>query len=253
MAGTVRAITFDLWDTVFMDDTDEPKRAAQGLPPKPVERRELVHRFLERHEPISKELVDIAYNTADAAFRMVWHNQHVTWTVRERLSVLLAGLGRELPESEMADLVRLHEEMELQVRPDLAPGVREALAELRGKYRLAVISDAIFSPGWTLRRLLADEGLIELFEAFVFSDEVGRSKPTPVVFESAASALGLEPRDLVHIGDREQNDVTGPHSVGARAVLLTVVKDRGSDRTSADAICDDYSKLASILETLDRG
>ena len=39
------AITFDLWDTVFHDDSDEPKRAAAGLPNKKVSRRDLVHCF----------------------------------------------------------------------------------------------------------------------------------------------------------------------------------------------------------------
>ncbi|MFH1743965.1 MAG: HAD family hydrolase [bacterium] len=251
MAGKIRAITFDLWDTVFMDDTDEPKRAAQGLPPKPVERRNLVHQYLLKHAPIERILVDTAYDTVDAGFRKVWYDQNVTWTVQERLSVLLAGLGRHLPESEMAEIVRLHEEMELRVRPDFAPGVHKALADLRDKYPLAVISDAIFSPGRVLRQLLADEGLLELFDVFVFSDEIGRSKPEPVVFETVASALGIEPRELVHIGDREQKDIDGPHAVGAKAVLLTVVKDRGSGNTKADAICDDYSQLPSIIETLD--
>ena len=32
----IRAITFDLWDTVFVDDSDEPKRADEGLAAKPI-------------------------------------------------------------------------------------------------------------------------------------------------------------------------------------------------------------------------
>jgi hypothetical protein len=67
----IRAITFDLWDTVFIDDSDEPKRAAQGLLAKPAERRKLVHQFLDRHKPISKEQVELAYDTVDAAFHHV--------------------------------------------------------------------------------------------------------------------------------------------------------------------------------------
>lgn len=253
MAGRpIRGITFDLWDTVFVDDSDEPRRAAQGLRPKRVERRYLVHRFLEQHEPISRELVDTAYDTVDACFHKVWYEHNVTWRVRDRLSVVLAGLRRELPESELAELVRLHEEMEVRLPPDLAPGVREALADLRGNYRLAVVSDTVFSPGWALRKLLANEGLLELFDAFIFSDEVGCSKPAPAVFERAATALGLKPTELVHIGDREQKDVEGAHAVGARAILLTVVKDRESESSKADAICDDYCKLPSIIETLKR-
>lgn len=65
--AVIRAMIFDLWETVFVDDSEEPKRATQGLLPK------------------------------------------------------------------------------LAVRPDLAAGVDETLQNLHGKYRMGVISDAIFS------------------------------------------------------------------------------------------------------------
>ena len=248
--ATIRAITFDLWDTVLIDDSDEPKRAAQGLAPKPVERRNLVHQYLERHEPISRESIDLAYNTVDAAFRQVWYGQNVTWTVRERLSVLLNGLGRELPEPEFDELVRLHEEMELAVRPDLAAGAAEVLRDLHGQYRMGVISDAIFSPGRALRKLLAYYDILQFFDAFVFSDEVGCAKPNPIMFETAASALGVELGEMVHIGDREQKDVEGPLAAGARSILCTVVKDRTNSNTKADAVCANFRELPTILDTL---
>ncbi|MHC4328469.1 MAG: HAD family hydrolase [Planctomycetota bacterium] len=251
MSGvTIRAITFDLWDTVLVDDSDEPKRAEQGLAPKQIERRNLVHRFLERHEPISRELIDLAYNTADAAFWQIWYGQNVTWTVRDRLAVLLRGLGCELPEPEFDELVRLHEEMELSVRPDLAAGAAEVLQDLHGQYRMGVISDAIFSPGRTLRKLLAHYEILQFFDAFVFSDEVGCAKPNPIMFETAAAALGVELGEMVHIGDREQKDVEGPHAAGARSILCTVVKDRTNSNTEADAVCSDFRELPTILETL---
>jgi putative hydrolase of the HAD superfamily len=241
-----------LWDTVLIDDSDEPKRKAQGLEPKPVERRNLVRRFLERHEPIRAEQINVAYDTVDAAFRQVWYGQNVTWTVRQRLGVLLKSLGRNLPEPEMAELVRLHEDMELTVRPDLAVGVAEVLQNLYGKYRLGVISDAIFSPGRTLRRLLAHYNLMKFFDAFVFSDEIGFAKPDASVFEAAAEGLNVRPCDIVHIGDRELKDIEGPHAVGARAVLCTVVENRGSRRTKADAICANFADLPDILKKLDQ-
>jgi len=249
---TIEAITFDLWDTVFVDDSDEPKRAAQGLLPKAGERRRLVHEFLSRHEPLDRGPVDVAYDTADAAFSHVWHVQHHTWTVRQRLSVLLRGLRRSLPEDEMKELVRLHEEMELAVRPDLAPGIGEALARLRGRYRLGVVSDAIFSPGRALRELLAGYGILSHFDCFVFSDEFGCSKPRPELFAEVAAGLGVDLRALVHVGDREENDVAGPHAVGARAVLVTVAKDRGSSQTKADAVCHDYAELPAIIDAMAR-
>jgi putative hydrolase of the HAD superfamily len=247
----VRVISFDLWDTVFIDDSDEPKRRARGLPPKPVARRDLVHNYLSRHAAIERALVDCAYDTTDAAFREVWHNQHVTWTVAVRLNVLLKGLKRELPAAEFAELVRLHEDMELAVRPDLVPGVADAVRALAAKYKLVVISDAIFSPGRALRELLSGYGLLDAFSAFVFSDEAGCSKPDPIAFQKAAGLAGCRLDEIVHIGDREHNDIAGPKGVGARSVLLIAAIDRGSASTAADAICRNYGELAAIIETLD--
>ena len=248
----IRAITFDLWDTVFVDDSDEPKRADQGLAAKPIERRNLVEKFLKQTNPAPRELIDVAYDTTDAAFRQVWYGQNITWTVRDRLGVLLKGLNRELPAGEMDELVRLHEDMELGPRPDIAAGVAQALKELHGRYRLGVISDAIFSPGRALRQLLEHYDLLKYFDSFVFSDEIGFAKPTPALFESAASELGVELSELAHIGDREAKDIGGPHGVGAKAILCTVVKDRGSENTKADAICRSFEDLPSIMEDMNR-
>ncbi|MBN2160930.1 MAG: HAD family hydrolase [Spirochaetes bacterium] len=248
----IKAITFDLWDTIIHDDSDEPKRKAAGRPTKKEERRELVHRYLSKHGQISREAVDRVYDTADAAFNKVWKELHVTWSVAERLSIVLRGLGSELPEMEFGELTRLHEEMELEIRPDIIPGVKEALEQLHGKYRLGVISDAIFTPGRALRQILSDAGILGMFEVFIFSDETGRSKPAAESFLSAAEAFGIRPRELVHIGDREHNDVDGPHGVGARAVLCTAVIDRRGDATKADAVFGDYRNLPDIIAKLDR-
>ncbi len=74
----IKAVTFDLWDTIVYDDTDEPKRAARGLRSKREERRHLVWDALNAAEPIERTRVDLAYDVADAAFNRVWHDQHVT-------------------------------------------------------------------------------------------------------------------------------------------------------------------------------
>jgi len=249
----IRVVSFDLWDTVLVDDSDEPKRLRQGLPAKQVERRELVQRFLSRYAPTDRALVDCAYDTTDAAFRHVWRHQHVTWPVEVRLRLVLAGLKRELPDVELKDLVRLHEEMELSVRPDLVPGVHETLETLQRRFTLAVVSDAIFTPGRALRELLAGYGLLEYFSAFVFSDEAGCSKPAPGMFRRTAELTGCRPEEIVHIGDREHNDIAGAKDAGCRAVLFTGVVDRDGANTRADAVCRDFVELPAIIDSLAEG
>ena len=251
MGRPIKTVSFDLWDTVFIDDSDEPKRAAAGLPTKAIQRRKLVQQFLERHSPISRELVDRCYDTADAAFREVWYGQNVTWPVRVRLGVLLQGLGRKLSEDELAELVRLHEDMELEIKPDLLPGIGEALESLKGKYKMAVISDAIFSPGRALRELLRHYGLLDYFDYFVFSDEAGYSKPDPRAFHAVAKNTGCALSEIVHLGDREAKDIDGPHAVGARGILVPIAKDRGGPNSKADAVCRDYRDLRTILQKLE--
>ena len=117
---------------------------------------------------------------------------------------------------------------------------------------MGVVSDAIFSPGRALRRLLADYDIHKFFSAFVFSDEIGCSKPNRATFEAAAKALDVRPSEIVHIGDRELKDIEGSHAVGARSILCTVVKDRGSENTKADAICRSFADLPAILEELNQ-
>ncbi|MBC8184117.1 HAD family hydrolase [candidate division KSB1 bacterium] len=248
----IKGITFDLWDTVFIDDSDEPKRKAAGRPSKSVERRQLVHKFINKYSPASFELVNSVYDAVDAAFKKVWLDQHVTWNVQERLKLVLKGLGKQLPESEINELIRLHEEMELDFRPDFVTGVHETLAELSKNFKLAVISDTIFSPGRTLRKLLEDESLLGFFDVFVFSDEQGFSKPDVRVFNAASDGLGIELNELVHIGDREHNDIIGPKKLGMGAVLCTAAIDRGSNNTQADAIFKDYKDLPKIIETINK-
>lgn len=246
----IKGVTFDLWDTIVRDDSDEPRRAAMGLRSKMAERRHLLWHALNDLAPIEEARVALAYDVADAAFNRVWHDQFVTWTIAERLQVALTGLGRDLPPEVFARVVEAHENMEVEVSPEPVDGVAEALDDLSRRYKLCVVSDAIVTPGRGLRALLDRHGLRKFFGGFAFSDEVGRSKPHRAMFESAAAQLGLRVGELVHIGDRDHNDVKGPQSLGMKAVLFTAVRDRDKDATSADAICARHQDLPGIIDRL---
>lgn len=243
----IGAVTFDLWDCLFCDETDEAKRAAAGRPSKPVERRDLFHRYLSKQAPIERAVSDLAFDMTDAAFQKVWHDQYVTWSVEERLRVMLDGLKREIPEPDFGELVGKIEDMEVEFQPDPAPGALEALKALQGKYPLAVVSDTVFTPGRNLRKILADNGMLESFDHLFFSDEVGHSKPHPAVFQAVAYAFGIAIEDIVHIGDRPHNDIGGAHAVGARGLLLRVVKQRDIEGHAPDAVCDCYRDLPEVL------
>ncbi len=247
---TIKAVTFDLWDTMVEDESDEPKRAAKGLRSKRDERRHLVWSALNDVEPIGLESLTLAYDTADAGFNLVWKELHINWTVAQRLRVVLNGLGRSLPPDAFDRLVEDTGHMEVEIPPDPIAGIGEALAELSQRYKLAVVSDAIVTPGVGLKAILEGHGLAQYFSGFAFSDEVGHSKPHRSMFDRACAELGVAVDEIVHIGDRDQNDVKGPHALGAKAVLFTAVRAVDKDVTTADAICESHRDLPAIIDRL---
>jgi FMN phosphatase YigB (HAD superfamily) len=249
-SNRIKAITFDLWDTLVDDDSDEPKRKAQGLLCKKEQRRQVLWQALNQQEAIDRQQVCLAYDVADSAFNEVWHQQHVTWTIDTRLQVILQGLQRSLPEAELLKVVDAHANMEVEICPNLIAGCAEALQELSARYQLAIVSDAIVSPGRSLRQLLKKHGILQYFSAFAFSDEVGHSKPHRSMFESAAKQVGAELCEMVHIGDRDHNDIQGPHALGMKAILFTATRDVDKDNTKADAICNDYGQLPGMIDKL---
>lgn len=249
--GNLKAITFDLWDTLVIDDSDEAKRKERGLRSKFDERRHLLWEALNNADPIDPDTVRLAYNVGDAAFNKVWKEHHITWPIAERLRVILKGLGRELPTDSFDAVVRAHEEMEVDIPPDAMPGAAPVLERLAKRYKLCIVSDAIVSPGICLRRVLENHGLAAPFSGFAFSDEVGHSKPHRSMFDSAAQQLGVEIGEMLHVGDRDHNDVKGPQQLGMKAILFTASRDVDKGTTTADAICESFDELEAAIERLD--
>ena len=254
----IEAITFDFWDTIAIDDSDEPKRRALGLPSKATARVELFARHVTRKHPeIAHEQAVRAYQHANQNFQQAWHEERHTPGIAVRMYDAYEFLGlRPGPGRfsrlmrEVDELIREIETMEVRIQPDFTPGVHAALDELSLHYKLGIISDTIHTTGRGLRYLLQRQGLLRYFSYMLFSDEIGASKPEARVFRQAALGLGAGPGQIVHVGDRESNDVIGPLSIGMNAILFTGVKDRGSASTRANAVCRTYAALPGIVRRL---
>ena len=249
-SGQIEAVTFDFWDTLVIDDSDEAERARRGLPTKEVAREALFVDGLRAAYPaIPRAAVVEAWVQLQRRFRVAWKDEQRTPPVPERLGWGLTLLGVDAPPN-WGQVIDAFEMMEVDIPPDPAPGVEEALRALSGRYRLGIISDTIITPGRLLRRLLARMNVELLFRAQIYSDEAGRSKPAPRVYALACAGLDVAPSALLHVGDREENDVLGPQRFGARAALYTGVVDRGSQSTAADLICADLRALPDQIAAL---
>ena len=97
--------------------------------------------------------------------------------------------------------------------PDVLPTLRSLR---RWGKTLAVVSN--WDPA--LPTLLAEVGLAEFFAFILPSAEIGVEKPDGRIFSLALQRLGLEPQEVVHIGDSYEADVVGARAVGITPILL---------------------------------
>jgi putative hydrolase of the HAD superfamily len=100
------------------------------------------------------------------------------------------------------------------------PGAREALETLAGVgIPMGVLSNASFSAE-VIRADLAKHGLADhLAFVMVTADYVVR-KPSTLLFDVAATRLGVAAADIWVVGDRLDTDVAGAKAAGMQAVWL---------------------------------
>jgi putative hydrolase of the HAD superfamily len=96
------------------------------------------------------------------------------------------------------------------------PDVPEALASLKGRYRMSVISNA----NGTVRDKLRRVGLLDYFETVLDSAEEGIEKPDPRIFRAAVVRTGARMDQSLYIGDMYHIDVAGARAAGMGVVLL---------------------------------
>lgn len=183
----------------------------------------------------------------DSAFAL--HSE--TWRSGRAFGVagLIGQLSQQFEVSSTEALRSVIVAPHLQAASRPVARAREALAELTAAgLRLGIVSDTGFSPGSTLRQILAEHGLLGYFDpqALAFSDEVGVPKPAARIFQAALAGLGTPPEATAHIGDLRFTDVAG-----ARALGMLTVRYRGCnddlDGAEADLVVDDLGELPAVL------
>lgn len=138
----------------------------------------------------------------------------------ERFGMLFERLGLDSSRvpAEARDLLLATHMRELSRVVECPSHHAPLLAELRQRYRLAVVSNFDYAP--TCRGILDREGIAPLFETVVISDEIGWRKPKPVIFETALERMGLRPAEALFVGDRADIDVIGARGVGMPTVWI---------------------------------
>jgi putative hydrolase of the HAD superfamily len=241
MSHRIRAVTFDLWNTLIevVSYTDARVDA-------------LYEAAARAGFTGSVEAVAEAYRGSTAWYEMEWRTRHVQVDSAARLDYMLGELGVELAPAEKRAVADDFENVFLRSPPPLKPGAQEAVTQLSGGYRLGIISDTGITPGRAMRRYFKERGLMSHFTSLVFSDETGLCKPHPDVFRQALRELGAEPCEAVHVGDLLRTDIAGAKGAGMKAVWVRSPYQDGGVEAEPDFIIDSLHELPAIIESLDR-
>lgn len=235
---TLRAVTFDCWQTLLVDRDFGGARAL---------------RISALVEAAATRGVELAPDAAAAAIAAA-HARHVELWSRgigsgsgEIARWALEGLGLD----GAAVATRLgdrFEEAGLAGEVEALPGAGETLEALaRRGVRIALVCDTGFSGGRVVRQFLARVGLLDALEVQIFSNEIGVPKPHPRMFEAALRPLGVAPGEALHVGDLRRTDVAGGRAFGMGTVRLRATHDDRSEHPDADAVAASHAELLELL------
>ncbi len=129
---------------------------------------------------------------------------------RDALYYALEATNTEASEAQVQEL------MQQYYRLEVYPEVKSALASLKGRYRLAILSNA--NPS-LLEKAAAYNGLDELLDEIISADQARQYKPAPGVYQLAGKGLGLPAENLLFASSNTW-DVAGATAYGLQTAWV---------------------------------
>ncbi|WP_406129948.1 HAD family hydrolase [Streptomyces sp. NBC_00989] len=124
------------------------------------------------------------------------------WAIRDESSALhraaYTGVSRQVPLPDPA----LHDALyDRHMTPDAWTPYPDTEDVLRTLHERGIGVGVVSNIGWDLRPVFRDHGLDAYVDAYVLSYEHGVQKPDPRLFTVACEALGVDPKDVLMVGD----------------------------------------------------
>ena len=240
MDPSLDAVTFDFWNTLVYEEAGS-LRAGQLQAWTSI--------LGEAGVEVDRERLERSFDASwDTYVRSCEENRQYPY---ERAAAdILAAIGLDPAPDVRSSLVEAFPRSGEGAELHMADGIEACLRALdAGGVRLGIICDVGMSPSPVLRSHLERKGLLELFDHWSFSDEVGVYKPSPEIFENELAGLGVtEPSRAAHVGDRRRTDIAGALAIGMIAVrYLGVFDDDDLTQPEGDHVVKHHDELAGVL------
>ena len=241
----IKAITFDLWETLIADSATQNDLRTEYRVAKTAQL------LLAARVPADISGLYTAHEEVWRRCERQWHRStDLPFSDQVNLFLDLAspGLSASLPARTRRQIAAAYAGAVLHYPPQLIPGAADLLRALKKKrLKLGLICNTGRTPGFILRKLLDQFGIIKHFSVALFSDETIVRKPDPKIFRQALAALETDPENAIHVGDSPESDIAGAAAAGLQAVW---VRKAGMAAPRCLAAIDSIAQLPEVLKNL---
>ena len=191
----IKAILFDLWNTIIYNE-----------PPNPLD---------VFSEKVGKTMSDYPY------LKILERN--LMLKEYDDIKVVVRNILRELKVKEddglVDDLSRILTEIDME-KIKQYPKTLVTLKKLKRKFKLGLISNS-YDP--KIFELIDSKfGLSKIFDYVGLSYEVGLIKPDERLFKLVLENIGVKEEEAVMVGDTLKDDVEAAEKIGIRGILFDV-------------------------------
>lgn len=219
---TIKGVTFDIGGVLYSDDVF--KRA------------------------IKSALIEMGAKVTDQRFEEVYsgHLEAQNGSLRSKLCMeFLGSLDRK------DELLKITDKFWIFETSDIYPDGKKELIELKqAGYKLGIIANQPATVADSLKR----DGIYEIFDFVGISALVGLEKPKPEFFSFVAKKLELDPTEIVHVGNRVDNDVKPAKSIGMKTIWVmrgeANPNPTAADLREADLSVLDLTNISELIQTL---
>nr|CAA6830810.1 MAG: Putative FMN hydrolase (EC; 5-Amino-6-(5'-phosphoribitylamino)uracil phosphatase [uncultured Thiotrichaceae bacterium] len=226
---SIRCVCFDLDDTLW-DCKLVITHAEQQL-----------YYWLEGHQPAISQCYT---SEALLASRVLYTRQHpeLRHDLGELRKQWLRSLAAEAGlDTDWIDLAFQHF-LKARNEVEFFPDVLAQLHLLKRDYMLGSITNGNAD--------IKSVGLGELFDFSHNSATAGVSKPEPAIFEQALEMAGLEPHQMVYVGDDQTLDIMGANRAGLRTIWYNPSRKEFVGKVNPDATMVSFAELVKLVRSL---
>jgi putative hydrolase of the HAD superfamily len=206
-----KAIGFD-WAYTLVDLGREDDR-------KPLKK---VFSFLDQKNislPDFEEFLDInrkIFHPMIEKSRVTHQEARFEVALQKLMSHFEIPLSDEITLNKLLEVYYLEVYLERKVYPDVV-SVLSSLKKMG--VRMGIVSNTT-NPIFMKEREREVTGLKPFFEFAIYSSDTPYRKPHPSIFESAVTYLGMNPKEILFVGDSISMDVAGAQGIGMKSAWL---------------------------------